>query len=199
MTAQQVFVIDDDDGYRWALESTLQVHRFVVRTFTSGWQFLDVALPDGSAVVVTDMNMPDMSGVELQRAAGEKFRSIPFVFISGTSSVQDSVLAMKNGAIDFLIKPFSETELVAAVERALAKDAEFLARRHRSSALAAQLEHLSPRERQVHRLLVQGRNNAEIVAALGVSVNTAKQYKAEVMRKFGATTLADLIRLSQTD
>ena len=115
MTAQQVFVIDDDDGYRWALESTLQVHRFVVRTFTSGWQFLDVALPDGPAVVVTDMNMPDMSGVELQRAAGEKFRSIPFVFISGTSSVQDSVLAMKNGAIDFLIKPFSETELVAAV------------------------------------------------------------------------------------
>ena len=199
MTAQQVFVIDDDDGYRLALESTLQVHRFVVRTFTSGWQFLDVALPDGPAVVVTDMNMPDMSGVELQRAAGEKFRSIPFVFISGTSSVQDSVLAMKNGAIDFLIKPFSETELVAAVERALAKDAEFLAHRHRSLALAAQLEHLSPRERQVHRLLVQGRNNAEIVAALGVSVNTAKRYKAEVMRKFGATTLADLIRLSQTD
>ena len=199
MTAQQVYVIDDDDGLRWALESMLQVHGFVVRTFTSGWQFLDVALPDSPAVVVTDMNMPEMSGVELQRASAEKLRSIPFVFISGTSSVQDSVVAMKNGAIDFLIKPFSETELVAAVERALVKDAEFLARRHRSSALAAQLEHLSPRERQVHRLLVQGRNNSEIVAALGVSVNTAKQYKAEVMRKFGATTLADLIRLSQTD
>ena len=199
MTAQLVYVIDDDDGYRWALESMLQAHGFVVRTFTSGWQFLDVVLPDGPAVVVTDMNMPEMSGVELQRAAAEKFRSIPFVFISGTSSVQDSVVAMKNGAIDFLIKPFSETELMAAIKRALAKDAEFLAHRHRSSALAAQLEHLSPRERQVHRLLVHGRNNAEIVAALGVSVNTAKQYKAEVMRKFGATTLADLIRLSQTD
>ncbi len=199
MTTQQVFVIDDDEAYRWALESMLQIHGCVVSTFSSGWQFLAVTLPDGPTVVVTDMNMPDMSGVELQRAAGEKFRSIPFVFISGTSSVQDSVVAMKNGAIDFLIKPFSETELVAAIERALAKDAEFLAHRHRSSALAAQLEHLSPRERQVHRLLVQGRNNAEIVAALGVSVNTAKQYKAEVMRKLGANTLADLIRLSRTD
>lgn len=198
MTTQQVFVIDDDEAYRWALESMLQVHGFVVRTFSSGWQFLDVALPDAPAVVVTDMNMPDMSGVELQRAAAGKFRAIPFVFISGTSSVEDGVLAMKNGAIDFLIKPFSETELVAVVERALAKDAEFLAHRQRSSALAARLEHLSPRERQVHRLLVQGRNNAEIVADLGISLNTAKQYKAEVMRKFGTNTLADLIRLSRT-
>ena len=199
MTAQQVFVIDDDDAYRWALESMLQVHGFVVRAFSSGWQFLDVALPDGPMVVVTDMNMPDMSGVELQRAAAEKFRSVPFLFISGDSSVQEGVLAMKNGAIDFLVKPFSETELVAGIKRALARDADYLAQRDRSSALAARLEHLSPRERQVHRLLVQGRNNAEIVAALGVSVNTAKQYKAEVMRKFGANSLADLISLSRAD
>ena len=102
MTTQQVFVINGDDGDRWALELMLQVHGFVVRTFTCGWQFLDVLLPDGPAVVVTDMNMPGLSGVELQRAAAEKFRSIPFVFISGTSSVQDVVVAMRNGAIGFL-------------------------------------------------------------------------------------------------
>ena len=124
---------------------------------------------------------------------------MPFVFISGAMSVTDGIEAMKGGAIEFLVKPVDPARLAAAIEQALLIDSESVLGQQRLAGLASQMDGLSPRERQVHALLVRGANNTQIMDALGVSIYTAKQYKSEVLRKFGVSNLADLIDASDPD
>jgi FixJ family two-component response regulator len=188
-----IFLIEDDDGLRELLSGYLTFNGWRVHSFDSAEGFRSVSLPLTPSVVLLDVQLPGISGLELQKRRSEFCRSVPFIFISGALSVSDSVSAMKGGALEFLVKPVDPQELHCAVERALFLDTEFLAHDRRAAALEVQLESLSPREREVHALLMRGANNTQIMTKLGVSIHTAKQYKSEVLRKLEVTNLCELI------
>ncbi len=194
-----VYLIEDDDALRRALTTYLASRGYEVQAFSSADDFVSVPIAPTASVVLTDVNLPGVSGLELQEKKQELCRRVPFVFISGALSVNDGIAAMKGGALDFLVKPVVPEQLDNALERALTLDAEFLEGQRRTASLASRLEGLSPRERQVYALLVRGANNTQIMNELGVSIHTAKQYKSEVLRKFEVSNLADLIAISDPD
>jgi FixJ family two-component response regulator len=139
--------------------------------------------------------MPDMSGVELQAELVQRGRAIPIIFISGESTVQQTVTAMKQGAIEFLVKPFERDELLSAVIRGLEQDTLHMHQYVEKKTLEEGLKTLAPREREVFELLSLGLNNAEIQEKLQISLPTTKQYKSEVMRKLNLRSLSQLIAL----
>lgn len=192
-----VYLIEDHDDLRMGLIKILQNFGFVVHAFPKAIDFLNAHLNHSPAVIITDMRMPQMSGVELQATLLERGIKIPIIFISGESSVEQSVTAMKQGAFEFLIKPFPQKRLLAAVSRGIEialdnRHAAFLA-----EALENWLRVLSPREIQVFWLLTKGYSNTEIMADLGISLATAKQYKTQVMQKMGAHSISEMIELKQ--
>jgi FixJ family two-component response regulator len=194
-----VYLIEDDDALRKALAGYLTSQGLEVQAFRSADDFVSVPIASTPSVVLTDVNLPGISGLELQEKKREICRRVPFVFISGALSITDGIEAMKGGALDFLVKPVAPEKLDTAIENALKVDAEFLEEQRRADVLASRLENLSPREKQVYALMVRGANNTQIMDELGVSIHTAKQYKSEVLRKFEVSNLSDLISTSKPD
>jgi FixJ family two-component response regulator len=194
-----VYLIEDDDALRKALAGYLTSQGLEVQAFRGADDFVSVPIASTPSVVLTDVNLPGISGLELQEKKREICRRVPFVFISGALSVTDGIEAMKRGALDFLVKPVAPEKLDTAIENALKVDAEFLEEQRRADVLASRLENLSPREKQVYALMVRGANNTQIMDELGVSIHTAKQYKSEVFRKFEVSNLSDLISTFKPD
>jgi len=193
--AKYVFLIEDSEPMRQSLVGMLEFLGYQVQSFSSAVDFLQVPIQVGPAVVITDMRMPDMTGVELQAELLKRGRQMPIIFISGESTIQQSIDAMKQGAMEFLIKPFERDQLLAAVAKGLEQDASYMRSHIEQSALEAGLKKLSARQLETFELLSQGFNNAELMERLNVSLATAKQYKSEVMRKLGLRSLAQLIAL----
>jgi len=193
--AKYVFLIEDSEPMRQSLVGMLEFLGYQVQSFSSAVDFLQVPIQFGPAVVITDMRMPDMTGVELQAELLKRGRQMPIIFISGESTIQQSIDAMKQGAMEFLIKPFERDQLLAAVAKGLEQDASYMRSHIEQSALEAGLKKLSARQLETFELLSQGFNNAELMERLNVSLATAKQYKSEVMRKLGLRSLAQLIAL----
>jgi FixJ family two-component response regulator len=158
---------------------------------------LDASLNDSPAVIITDMRMPEMSGVELQATLLGQGRKTPILFISGESTVEQSVKAMKQGAFEFLIKPFSQNALLEAVRRGIEMDLVNKASAYAVASLDNRLNALSPREREVFWLLTKGYNNKQLVNELGVSLATAKQYKAQVIQKMGVRSISEMVEFTQ--
>jgi len=193
--AKYVFLIEDSEPMRQSLVGMLEFLGYQVQSFSSAVDFLQVPIQVGPAVVITDMCMPDMTGVELQAELLKRGRQIPIIFISGESTVQQSIDAMKQGAMEFLIKPFERDQLLAAVAKGLEQDASYMRSHIEQSALEENLKKLSARQLETFELLSQGLNNAELMERLNVSLATAKQYKFEVMRKLRLRSSAQLIAL----
>ena len=193
--AKYVFLIEDSEPMRQSLVGMLEFLGYQVQSFSSAVDFLQVPIQVGPAVVITDMRMPDMTGVELQAELLKRGRQIPIIFISGESTVQQSIDAMKQGAMEFLIKPFERDQLLAAVAKGLERDASYMRGHIERSALEENLKKLSARQLETFELLSQGLNNAELMERLNVSLATAKQYKFEVMRKLRLRSSAQLIAL----
>jgi two-component system, LuxR family, response regulator FixJ len=193
--AKYVFLVEDSEPMRQSLVAMLEFLGYQVQSFSSAVDFLQVPIQVGPAVVITDMRMPDMTGVELQAELLKRGRQIPIIFISGESTVQQSIDAMKQGAMEFLIKPFERDQLLAAVAKALEQDASYMRSHIEQSALEENLKKLSARQLETFELLSQGFNNAELMERLNISLATAKQYKSEVMRKLRLRSLAQLIAL----
>ena len=191
-----IFLVEDDDELRSDLERALQFCGYTVFTFPNPEQFLSEFKPLVPAVLVTDMRMPKLSGVQLQSELIAKGHKIPIIFISGESSDEQIVKAFKNGAFDFLLKPFSREDFLSAVAKALEQDSVAMQEFIRKSQLAEALKSLSPRERQVFDLLAKGYGNKELVDELGIALSTAKEYKSEVMYKLRLRSLAELIALN---
>jgi FixJ family two-component response regulator len=147
------------------------------------------------AVIITDMRMPGMNGVELQSELLKRGRKTPIIFISGESTLPQTISAMKQGAIEFLIKPFERDQILSAIERGLEQDVAYMRFSSEQSALENSLKSSAPREREVFELLALGFNNAQIQEKLQIALSTAKQYKSEVMRKLNLSSLAELIAL----
>lgn len=191
-----VYLVEDNESLRANLRDLLVFAGYRVREWSNAQDFLNDLPNDAPAVVVSDMLMPGMSGVEMHKDLIQRGRMMPVIYISGESSVPQSIEAMKLGALDFLVKPFSREELLRVVAQGIEKDTQLMRSMIEKSRFNESLRQLSPRECQVHTLLLKGMNNAEIMTQLHISLPTAKQYKSEVMRKLGVRSLAQLIELS---
>jgi FixJ family two-component response regulator len=192
-----VFVVDDDFRLREALQELLTAAGMTAVTFGSAADFLAYARPDAPACLILDVDLPDINGLELQSRL-EPDNHPPVVFITGHGDVPSSVRALKAGAVDFLTKPFSESDLLGAIETALAKDRD--ARRGRSeiNVLKQRLATLTPREREVMPLVVSGLLNKQAAAELGISEVTLQIHRGKIMHKMEAQSLAELVRMAGT-
>jgi FixJ family two-component response regulator len=190
-----VFVVDDDARVREAVAELLSSAHHEVETFGSGAEYLAFARPDLPACLVLDVELPDMSGLELQRRL-DADEHPPIVFLTGHGDVPRSVRALKAGAVDFLTKPFSDAELLGAIDVAIARDRERRHARAELSALRQRWDTLTPRERDVLPLVVRGLLNKEAAATLGISEVTLQIHRSRILHKMGAASLADLVRIA---
>jgi len=192
-----VYVVDDDLSVRKALDRLLRAAGHGVKTFSSALEFLEYKPVDAPACLVLDIRMPAFNGLDLQDHLAKREDSFPIVFITGHGTVPMSVRAMKAGAVDFLQKPFGDTDLLSVVGQAIAKDRE--SRRHRNEIrdLRQRLATLTPREYEVFAHVVAGMLNKQIAFALGTVEKTIKVHRARVMAKMGAESVADLVRFAE--
>jgi FixJ family two-component response regulator len=195
-----VFVVDDDRLVRDSVADLLDSAGFTVQTFGSATEFIAGLAqgqhPDVPACLILDVELPDISGLDLQRELAKSGIGMPIVFLTGHGDIPMSVRAMKAGAVGFLTKPFGKVELLDAIEEALFRDGEVRKQRSESFELQKRLETLTPRERQVLALVVTGRLNKQIAGELGTTEETIKVHRGRVMRKMGADSLADLVRIA---
>ena len=189
-----VFVIDDDDSVRRSLERLLRSVDLDVETFASAQEFLRKSLPDRPSCVVLDLRLPGPSGLELQESLIKAGHDVPIVFISGHADVPSSVRAIKAGAVDFLQKPFSDQALLDIIHGALRRDREARRDRAEVASIRVRFDMLTPRERDVLRLVIQGRLNKQIAGDLGISEKTVKFHRGRVMEKTQAGSVAELVR-----
>jgi two-component system response regulator FixJ len=191
-----VYVIDDDEAARDSLAFLLRSAKLDVRTFESAVAFLEVSPAPGAGCVVTDIRMPQMTGLELLARLKSLDVALPVIVITGHGDVPLAVEAMKAGAVDFLEKPFDDDLLLAAVRSALDRAHEDRTREAEREALLERLATLSPRERQVLDGLVAGHPNKTIAFDLGISPRTVEIYRANVMAKLQAASLSELVRMT---
>jgi FixJ family two-component response regulator len=195
MTDYIVHVIDDDLGIRSAVSRLLRSHNQEVQTYSSAREFLSRPLDSRPACVVLDLQMPGMSGLDLQQMLARGHECLSIVFISGHAEIPDSVRAMKAGAVDFLTKPFEESHLVAAIDAALARSRQTCIDRDRLCQDRAIFETLTQREREVCVRVAQGMLNKQIGGEFGTAEKTIKVQRGRVMQKLGAQSVTDIVRL----
>ena len=189
-----VFVVDDDPSVRRSVVRLLESAGLRVEGFDSGESFLEHRRPTGPGCVVLDVRMSGMTGLELQRRLSVTGRPMAIVFITGHGDVPMSVAAMKGGAVDFLLKPFDDEALLAAIDRAIERDRAWLLEQQKLAVLRIGYDRLTPREQQVFALVAAGLLNKQVAAQLGTSEKTIKVHRARVMAKMEAASLADLVR-----
>ena len=194
-----IYLIDDDPSICRSLAFTLSSSHYSVQTFDGPHAFLKDSLPISPAVILLDMRMPEMSGTELQNKLLKNGRETPIVFISGESQPTEIIEAMKKGAIDFLLKPFSMQSLMTAIESGLNKD------RSRQNDLVKDLDirqrfsRLTEKEQEICRLMIKGYGNKEIGELNGSAPSTVKLHRSRVLDKMGCETLPELIDLTIDD
>jgi FixJ family two-component response regulator len=189
---KHVYVIDDNEVIGRTLGETLVRLGYTTEVYNDPMAFLENSMPVSPAVILLDMRMPTMSGVELQKRLQAIGRKTPIVFVSGESVASEIVLGMKQGAVDFLFKPFNLDDLLAAIELGLRKDQQQTAMASEQLSLRQRYESLTVREREVCGLLVQGILSKNIAADLGISNATVKVHKARIMEKMQVQSLQQL-------
>lgn len=191
---KHVYLIDDDWHVRNSLARLLEQYGYDVHKFDCAKTFLEQSIVFRPAVLVVDMQMPGMTGVELQAQLNCKGVHVPVIFISGESSVSHGVTAMKQGALDFLTKPFVPQRLIALIEIGLTKDLLTRKSAELQQLRRIQIKQLKPREQEAFFCLAKGYSYLETMSAMQISLPTAKQYRTAVMRKLGLDSLSALIQ-----
>ena len=196
-TKKLVCVVDDDQSVRRALGRLLRSAGYAAETFASAEDYLGREIFEGPICLVLDVRMPGLNGLGLQQALEARGACEQIVFITGHGDVPTATKAMKNGAVDFLTKPFDDEELIEAVERALENSEKQLIKRGERREARGRIDKLTPREFEVLRLVVVGLLNKQIAAELHTAEKTIKVHRGRVMQKLGVTSVPDLVRISQ--
>jgi RNA polymerase sigma factor (sigma-70 family) len=195
-TASTVYIVDDDEAVRDSLRWLLEANNYRVRVFPSGESFLAEYDEKRPGVLIVDVRMPGMSGLELQEQLLARKSTMPIVFITGHGDVPMAVSTIKKGAIDFLEKPFDETDLREIVGRMFEQANERLSQAQAQREHEAMLARLTAREQQVLERIVAGRLNKQIADDLGISIKTVEAHRANIMEKLQVTTVADLMKVA---
>ncbi len=194
-TKGTVYVVDDDDAIRDSLRWLLEANDYKVELYDSGESFIAKYDPNAIAVLVLDVRMPGMSGLEVQEHLLARKADLPIIFITGHGDVPMAVRALKKGAVDFIEKPFQQAALKVQVEHMLNEARERRMKNERQSLNEALLAKLTPREQQVLERIVAGRLNKQIADDLGISIKTVEAHRASIMDKTNSGTVADLMRV----
>ena len=195
-TASTVYIVDDDEAVRDSLRWLLEANNYRVRAFPSGESFLAEYDEKRPGVLIVDVRMPGMSGLELQEQLIARKSTMPIVFITGHGDVPMAVSTIKKGAINFLEKPFDETDLREIVGRMFEQANERLSQAQAQREHDAMLARLTAREQQVLERIVAGRLNKQIADDLGISIKTVEAHRANIMEKLQVTTVADLMKVA---
>jgi FixJ family two-component response regulator len=196
-TSALIYVVDDDESVRRALGALVRVAGLRVQTFPSAQEFLAFSRPDVPSCLVLDVQLPGLSGLDLQEELAKADIQIPIIFLTGHGDIPMTVRAMKAGAQEFLTKPFDDEDLLEAIHEAIKRDR--VARRERANmrTLYDRYNSLTPREQEVMKWVVSGLLNKQIAAELGISEIMIKVHRGQVMQKMQAKSLADLVRMSE--
>jgi FixJ family two-component response regulator len=192
-----VFVVDDDPSVRRALKRLIESVGLRVELFGSAQEFLGSNRPEAPGCLVLDIRLPGISGLDFQRQLAEADIHIPIIFITAHGDIPMTVKAMKAGAVEFLTKPFRDQDLLDAIQIALERDRARRQQEAEVATLRERLESLTAREREVLPLVVSGLLNKQIAAEIGTSETTVKVHRGQLMRKMGADSLADLVRMAE--
>jgi len=196
MTAQTVHVVDDDELARKGTERLLRAAGFDVHTYGSALEFLGAIDGETAGCIVLDVRLPDQSGLDLQVALAERDVPLPIVFMTGHGAIPDSVRAIQRGAVDFLTKPVDGDILLAAVSRALVRDAASRSERAHKQTLRSRYDRLSPREREVFLHLLRGQLNKQVAADLQITERTIKLHRANIFQKLEVASMVEMARLA---
>jgi FixJ family two-component response regulator len=196
MTQPTAYVVEDDESirtlWRWLMES----NGIAVRTFNSAAEFIAVYQPGAAGCLILDLQLPGMSGLELQEHLKRNRVEIPVVFVTAHGDVRTAVTAIKEGAVDFIEKPFSYREAVSIVEKAFQRDAENREKRLRQERIGGRIATLTERERAVLRCVIDGKQNKLIADELDISIKTVEFHRAKLMEKMGVDSVAELVQLT---
>ena len=192
-----VAIVDDDLSFREGVSSLIRAAGWKVETFASAEEFLARPRAEAPSCLLLDLQLPDLSGLDLQKRMAEGNLHIPIVFITGHGDIPASVQAMKAGAVEFLTKPFDKEQLFLAIAEAMERDRANRRRHADMDALRARYESLTRREQEVMQQVVSGLLNKQVAAELDISEFTVKVHRGQVMRKMHANSLADLVRMAE--
>jgi FixJ family two-component response regulator len=191
-----VFIVDDDPRMREALSELLESLGWRSVALGSAGEYLSYPRPDLPACLILDVELPDINGLDFQKQISHGAHP-PIVFLTGHGDISSSVRAIKDGAVDFLTKPFTERDLVEAIQSAVERDRAVRHERAEIEALRERLASLTPREREVLPLVVSGLLNKQAAAELGISEVTLQNHRSKIMQKMEAASLADLVRIAE--
>lgn len=192
---QTVFVVDDDEAVRDSLRLLLKSARLPVKDYASATEFLESYNPDQSGCLVLDIHMPGLNGLQLQDELQRRHIAVPIIFITGHGDVPIAVQAMKQGAVEFLQKPFNDEDLLASIRKAFKRDIEDRCQHKQSNEARERYATLTPREKQVMEKVAAGLSSKQVAYELGISQRTVEIHRGSVMNKMGADSVASLVKM----
>ena len=193
-----IYIVDDDTSVRASLHLLLESAGYEVICFNSAKEFLKFSLGSRTACcLILDVKMPDISGIELQNELASINNTIPIIFITGHGDIPMSVQAMKDGAVNFLSKPFDDEQLLDSVHEALVRDIKSRKKQNEQNQIKQKIDTLTPRENEVLRYLISGMLNKQIAYKLNISERTVKAHRKQVLNKMCIQSIAELVRLTE--